>query len=70
MKLKKCHNGGRRDSTQRKKCRKKILSCRNMNRRRSRNDKQLYILQSNLRVKFIYNLLRIRQETAEKHTGA
>lgn len=34
-----------------KKYRKKILSCRNMNRRRSRNDnKQLYSLQSNLRV--------------------
>lgn len=51
VELKKCHNGGCRDPTQRKKYRKKILSCRNMNRRRSRNDhKQLYSLQSNLRV--------------------
>lgn len=51
VKLKKCHNGGCRDPTQRKKYRKKIFSCRNMNRRRSRNDnKQLYSLQSNLRV--------------------
>lgn len=71
VKLKKCHNGGCRDPTQRKKYRKKILSCRNMNRRRSRNDnKELYILQSNLRVNCSFiTYLELDKKTAEKHTG-